>query len=448
MTRPGSFLTTITLILILVGQPVGSQEPVPVGAEGQVNTYTTDSQSEPAVAVDDAGNFVVVWSSDGSWGSDIDWNSIQGRIFYSNGFPAGPQDQVNTFTTSLQSQPAVAADADGDFVVVWTSFDEYGEEFGIRGQRYGSDGLPAGGEFQANTYITDYQTNPAVAMNTDGDFVVVWQSYGSGDDDSSDYSIQGQRYAADGTPAGEEFQVNSYTTGDQVHPAVGMSADGDFVVVWRSDMSGGGDFDGTSIQGRIFSSSGAPVTPQAQVNNYTTGNQELPAVGVHGEGNFVVVWRSYGSNGDDSSYTSIQGRIYASNGAPIGLQDQVNTYTSSYQSSPAVAVNGDGNFVVVWKSHGSHGDDSSGTSIQGQLYSSNAAPVGAEFQVNTYTTGTQSNPAVGFDAEGRFVVAWESGGSSADDDSGTSIQGQRFAIPLFADGFETGDTSRWSSSVP
>jgi uncharacterized membrane protein len=33
------------------------------GAEFQVNTYTTDHQTSPAVAADAAGNFVVVWES-------------------------------------------------------------------------------------------------------------------------------------------------------------------------------------------------------------------------------------------------------------------------------------------------------------------------------------------------------------------------------------------------
>ncbi|MGL4462065.1 MAG: hypothetical protein ACRC1K_07920, partial [Planctomycetia bacterium] len=35
--------------------------------------------------------------------------------------PAGVEFQVNTFTTNNQSQPSVAMDADGDFVVAWQS---------------------------------------------------------------------------------------------------------------------------------------------------------------------------------------------------------------------------------------------------------------------------------------------------------------------------------------
>ena len=37
------------------------------------------------------------------------------------------------------------------------------------------------------------------------------------------------------------------------------------------------------------------------------------------------------------------------------------------------------------------------------------APDGPEFQVNTYTTGDQTEPKVAADGSGRFVVVWQSG---------------------------------------
>ena len=54
-----------------------------------------------------------------------------------------------------------------------------------------------------------------------GDFVVVWQSYGSSGGDTSYSSVQGQRYAAGGAALGGEFQVNAYTTSTQRYPSVG-----------------------------------------------------------------------------------------------------------------------------------------------------------------------------------------------------------------------------------
>jgi hypothetical protein len=71
------------------------------------------------------------------------------------------------------------------------------------------------------------------------------------------------------------------------------------------------------------------------------------------------------------------------------------------------------------------------------------SPNGGEFQVNTYTTNDQRVPAVAVDGQGNFVVAWQSYSSSGTDTSYSSIQAQRYDA-LFRDGFESGTTGRWS----
>ncbi len=107
----------------------------------------------------------------------------------------GPEFPVNAYTTSRQNHSAVAADSAGNFVVVWQSVGQDGSGYyGIFGQRFDSLGTPQGGEFQVNSYTTSYQFAPAITSDADGDFVVVWGSNGSAGDDSDGYSIQGRRY--------------------------------------------------------------------------------------------------------------------------------------------------------------------------------------------------------------------------------------------------------------
>ena len=76
----------------------------------------------------------------------------------------------------------------------------------------GSSPLPVGPEFQVNSYTPNSQRFPAIASDADGDFVVAWQSSSSSGGDTSYSSVQGQRYSAAGLPQGAQFQVNSYTT--------------------------------------------------------------------------------------------------------------------------------------------------------------------------------------------------------------------------------------------
>ncbi len=244
-------------------------------------------------------------------------------------------------------------------------------------------------------------------------------------------------------PLGDQVQVNVYTTNRQTRPAVGMDGEGNFVVVWES-------YDLTSteadIKGRIYSS-GLPAGPEAQVNTYATGLQRRPAVGVATEGDFVVVWQSYGSAGNDSDRSSVQGQRYGSNGLPVGTEFQINSYTTSEQRRPDVGVQQSGGFVAVWMSTGSFGNDDSNSSIQGRLYASNGLPLGLQGQINSFVAGDQGNPTLAA-ANGVFVVAWSSQGSSDTDTSDYSIQSQRFAISLFVDGFEPGNAWRWSSTTP
>lgn len=95
---------------------------------------------------------------------------------------------------------------------------------------------PAGTEFRVNTYVTNDQNYPAVAMDTDGDFVVTWESWAQKDNSSANqWDIYAQRYNAAGVAQGGEFHVNTfYFTSSQADSAVAMDADGDFVVVWES----------------------------------------------------------------------------------------------------------------------------------------------------------------------------------------------------------------------
>jgi hypothetical protein len=404
---------------------------VPAGSEFQVNTYTVFDQGHPSVSADADGDFVVVWFSTGSSGTDTSLQSIQGQRYASGGSTQGAEFQINTYTTGIQDFPSVSADADRDFVVVWESAGSSGTDTSLQSiqrQRYASGGSTQGAEFQVNTYTTNAQLVLAVSADSDGDFVVVWESNGSSGTDTSGTSIQGQRYASDGSLRGSEFQVNTYTTLAQEDPFVAADTDGDFVVVWRSTGSSGTDTSGLSIQGQRYASSGSPQGAQFQVNTYTSNSPFRPSVALEPDGDFVVVWPSQGSFGTDTIGTSVLGQRYFSNGSARGGEFQVNSYTTGGQRYPSVDALAGGEFVVVWQSQGSSGTDTASYGIQGQLYASNGSTRGSEFQVNTYTTNTQRFPSVAAAAAGGFVVAWESVGSNGTDANFRSVQGQRYSV--------------------
>jgi hypothetical protein len=274
--------------------------------------------------------------------------------------PLGPEFLVNTYTTGSQDTPAVAADGGGNFVAVWTTIpgDGTDPDLSVHGQRYDNAGVAQGAEFQVNTYTTSGTIFPTVACDSAGDFVVVWRGRGTGSD-SLDYGIQGQRFDSTGTMQGTQFQVNTYATGVQNFPGVAAGGAGNFVVVWESPGGSGSDTDSTSIQAQRYDSAGVAQGGEFQVNTYTTGGQDRPAVARNAGGSFVVVWESTGSAGSDTDGSSIHGQRYDSAGVAQGGEFQVNSATTGRQELPAVAAISTTSFVVLWNS---------GTDVRGQLF--------------------------------------------------------------------------------
>ncbi len=322
----------------------------------------------------------------------------------------GSEFQVTTYTTSDQESPAVAMSPTGEFVVVWTSLSQDGSSYGIFGQRFDSSGMPAGTEFQVNTYTSSHQTRPSIAVDGSGGFVVVWDSYFQ---DGDRGGIFGQRLDSAAQRVGQEFRVNTYTPSYQYEPTVAAGASGEFVVAWiGSGLYQYGHL--RDIFARRFDSSGMPSGGDFRVNTYTGGLQLSPAVAMDDSGAFVVAWESHDAYG---SYDGIFAPRFDSDGMPSGDEFQVNTYTTGYQFNPAIASHPGGDFMVVWR-----GPKAGKLEISGQRYSSGGLPMGGEFRVASSVPENQDYPTIAGEATGGFVVAW---GESLSDGSGDGIVGRR-----------------------
>jgi len=369
-----------------------------VGVEFRVNTATADAQYSPRIAMDADGNYVVVWVS---YGQDGSYEGVYAQRYASNGATLAAEIRVNTNTYQHQRRPSVAMDANGDFVVVWESPD--GSLLGIYAQRYSKDGTPIGSEFRVNTSDRD-ESRPNVAVNADGKFVVVWEH---------ESAIYAQRYASDGTRIGNEFRVNT-TINDQLYPAVAMDAEGGFVVVWTT--IGQDDFGGfyKDIHSQRFAPDGSPTGPEFRVNATAENDQVTPAVAADLSGNFIVVWDSDGSIG------GVYAQRYSANGVPQGGEFQVNTTIGNGQASPTVAMDTDGNFVVGWMTY----DQYNAGDIYARRYSANGSAQGSEFRVNSMAVGDQGAPTIALDADGDIAMAWHSSGQ---DSSSYGVYAQRFA---------------------
>jgi hypothetical protein len=369
---------SLAALALLAAAPLAAQ-PLPLGPDIRVNTYTSAAPTSTVVA-GYSGGFVVVW--DGP--SATDDLGISARRLDADGVGLGPEFRVNTTTAGKQYRPAVAAQTSGEFVVVWRGPDPDG--VGIFGQRYDAAGSPLGGEFRVNAYTTGKQNHEDVAANpNNGTFVVTWDSQ-----DGSQYDVFGQRYDAAGNALGGNFRVNGYTTGSQSSAAVAVTRFGDFLVAWKG--YGGAGAGPSGVFAQRYGSTGTPVGSAFRVNSYTTGSQTNPSVATDALGTYLVAW-------EDASFPSrgVFARRLDHAGNAVGDEFRVDTSTTVYATGPRVAFGANDSFVVVW----SHDN----TDVHA-LRVVDGAPKGPEFLVNSYTTFQQAEPHIGRIDSGRFVVVW------------------------------------------
>lgn len=408
---------------------------VPVGPDQQINESTTSTQNTARVAGTPDGGFVVAWFDlAGPCESGPGASKAQARRFLAEGEPAGSQFPVGNLCDAARSQypSAVLVDEDGEFTIVWEEPNGPAGDGGSA-RRFAADGLPLGGQFVVAPDIQSSWRLTADGAPT-GEFVVargIW-SYTP---DPWYVSVRG--FDAAGAPQGS-FPIEAAPGRIASTPDVDVATTGEFVVTWMDSCA---CYSPDYIRMQRFDADGTPLGETIDVAGpgSAASSRTMPTVARNGAGDFLVVWEKLLG-------TSLQARALSATGIPLGPEVQVDDWTTGSASASSVTAAPDGSFIVAWTDSPAGdpgGGDGSSAGIRARRLSATGELLAPSFAVNSYTTGAQSVPSVAFLADGDFVVAWSSAGSFGDDDSGSSIQLRRFRLAFFADGFETGDLSRW-----
>jgi len=178
---------------------------------------------------------VSTWTDASQSGGDTSGAAIRAQAFNSDGSKLGAEFVLNPTTAGDQSQSVVTALTSGQFVAAWTDTSQSGGDTSgnaIRAQIFNLNGSKSGAEILLNTTTLRDQFNPAIAALANGDFVVAWTDNSQTGGDTSGTAIRAQLFNPDGSMAGGEFVVNTLTIGDQNQPAVTGLPDGRFVVGW------------------------------------------------------------------------------------------------------------------------------------------------------------------------------------------------------------------------
>lgn len=383
------------LLLSLLGSLLLPFQPrVAVAAlsddEFQVNTTPLGISfyvDGPAMAVDANGNYVVVWLND----RDSGHSTIYAQRFTAAAQPIGAEFAVSPIDSADESAPAVAMASNGNFVVVWSRREGDSGFFDIYGRRFDSSGNSLGDEFRVNSYTTDRQVDPAVAYVGTNSFVITWSSAGQdGDGDG----IVAQRFSLAGEPIGNEFQVNRATAGGQSAPTIAGRTDGSFLIAWETPSR-------NEVKAQFFDANGGYLGSELQVNSGGSRNGR-PAVAIDRNGNSIIVWLSF----SEQAYM-VFGRLYSPQRLPLGNPFAVARDWVKRIGDVAVTSATSGGILVAWQSDNLDGN---GANIFVRRFLADGSPYAEQFQVNLYTPNDQGLPTIAASSLNQFTVAWLSVG--------------------------------------
>jgi|CXWL01.1.fsa_nt_gi hypothetical protein len=399
----------------LVAAP-GLSQPVPVGTEVLVNAYTTGAQSNPQVGMADGGGFVVAWVS---LGQDGDQDGLFARRFQSDGTPFA-ELPLNTFTTSNQLSLDLDMNGSGDWVAGWQSFHQLdaSSPFDVMGRASTTNGTVLLAEAPLAPVVTENSTSPAVSRAADDTFVVVWNG-GTGS-----APILGRRFTAGGSPV----TLGALALGDGALPAVATLPGSDFVIAYQAP-----DEDQDGIFVARYSAAGALLVGPLRANSDPVGNQGAAQIAATATGEYLVAWKDDGAD-------TVEARRFGATGAPIGSEIVLSNPADGHAGGVDLDASGRGAFVVAWTQTPISGGS---VDVRAREVFRTGSPLGPSFIANPTTAGSQSDGQI---AAGNsvFVVVW-----TAQDGDNSGVAGQRYQRQaLFAEDYETADTSAWSATSP
>lgn len=285
------------------------------------------SSVDPVIAMDANGNALVVWTRKSRQGNGHTlWSAA-----YAVGFGWSAPEQIDT-GGDAPSIGAVAMEQDenGQAVIVWTR--AQGGLHSLWSNTYsGAGGWSSPTALARN--VTGGKERPALAMNAAGEAMTVWSESITADDGTVSIALRSMRFSF---AAGwfDASSVNTADWGDVAVPELGIDRDGNALTAWRQTA-----MPGTAVGLAPFVAAGAwgePLTTAVEGCLFVR-------LAVNNGGDAVILWDSRDPTGVTRNMHLSQYNSTAGWGAPVVVQSRVN-----FAGVPLLALTNDGHVMMVW----------------------------------------------------------------------------------------------------
>lgn len=273
----------------------------PLGDEILVSTFEQDKiQSDPDIAIDEEGDFTVVWTHQFE-ADDLD---IRGRIFNANGTPQIDDSPVaNTSNNESEASIAIIPTANNDNssdilagVVSYTT-DTNGNN-DIFFLPFGNEGNPLDNPINAvpETNRSNNQRESSVAIDNNGNFVISWTH----EFDDTDDDVYFRRFSVDGNPLDDVEIIVDSAFDDQNESQIALGNDGTIVVAYEDDSA-------NSVKYRQFNSNGDEIS-DSQNYDLNSSFEDNPAIAIGANNRMVIT-----ADDDETNTFEPYARVYQPN---------------------------------------------------------------------------------------------------------------------------------------
>jgi hypothetical protein len=308
----------------------------------------------PSVAMDSSGNALIVWTQyDASMMCPATFGDCSSAYMseFRNGAWSAPAPAGNiTIGEPNAFPPRAAMDDNGNALIVWAWKKFAGAEYSIFKSEYrnGVWSRPTSTTQQINP-VGQNALNPQVAMDNNGNAIIVWQQ-----DDGGFTRIYKSEYRNGVWTHPASLAANISPDGqDASAPQAAMDNNGNTVIVWLQSDGSFSQVYKSEYRGGAWTHPANLATDHISFDGRTAG---LPQVAMDNNGNALIVWQQP----DDAGARAVFKSEYRS-GAwhhPAGLADNVSPATQDSQRAggPRVAMDDNGNAMIVWEQNDDTGN--------------------------------------------------------------------------------------------
>ena len=337
--------------------------------------------NESQVAIDANGNAIAVWHQ-----NDGRTNIYTNRYTASTGL-WGTAALLETNNTGFAYNPQIAIDADGNAIVVWWQYVGYPSNIWSNRYTASTDSWSGAARIESNT--AGNAIEPQIAIDDGGNAVVVWQQY---DDVADRYDIWSNRYTASTGLWGTAEMIETDNSGwTYMTPQVAVDANGNAIAVWHQSNG-----TRTNIWTNRYTASTGLWGTAAMIETDNAGDANNPQIAVDANGNAVAVWHQH-----DGTRTNIWSNRYSASTGLWGTAALIETDDTGNANDPQVAVDANGNAMAVW-----YQSDGTQTNIWSNRYTASTGLWGTAALIETDDTGNANDPQIAIDTNGNAVAIW------------------------------------------